>query len=244
MFAILQISQRNTILRKPEIRSERFNLPSDDAFFVVTTDKHLGKIPWKKLEKCLGILRHGIILPEDITVPDGINVTAFTPDILPRLMLINSATDYIIRHKSDFISKNLTVYDEKGIYPNHIEKLLPCFCGIKIVTHRPETYEKLSCTLMENYGFSLMVTSAQTYDSDVIISYRCRVPVYFNGRVFTNERKTLMNSKVLCGNGISLPDEYENMRPANIDRVLFASALYEKCCLKEMATLRYSDFGS
>ena len=51
LFAILQFSVTNTILRASKIHSQRFNLSSCDAFFIVTTDKHFGKIPWKKLEK-------------------------------------------------------------------------------------------------------------------------------------------------------------------------------------------------
>ena len=87
MFAILQISDRNTIIRPPKIRSQRYNLNSDDAFFIVTVDSHRGKTPWKKLERCLGILRQDIILPEDITIPEEINITSFTPHILHRLYL-------------------------------------------------------------------------------------------------------------------------------------------------------------
>ena len=90
LFAILQISDSNTIFKKPQIQSQRITLPSGDAFFTVTTDKHYGKIPWKKLKACLGILRNNILLPEDITIPEDVNITKFIPDILPRLILMNS----------------------------------------------------------------------------------------------------------------------------------------------------------
>ncbi len=241
MFAILQISDSNAIFRRPKIHSRRINTPDGEAFFIVTTEKHLGRVPWKKLENCLGILKKDIILNENISLPENSDITLFTHDIFPRLLLINSATNYILKHKSDFISKSLTVFDEKGIYPNHIEKLLPCFANIKIVTYKTEIYDNLSQKLMENYGLSLIVTSVESYDSDVIISHRCHAPIYYKGTVFTNERKALINGKVFTGWDIKLPTEYENLNTCNIDPVIFASALYEKCGCSDLAALSYNE---
>ena len=244
MFAILQFSDTNTIFRQPKIESKRYNLPSGDAFFIVTAEKHLGRIPWKKLEKCLGILRKDILLPEGITIPPDINITAFTPDILPHLLLINSATDYIRNHKESFKGKSLTIFDEKAIYQSYIEKLLPYFHSIKIITDYPESYESVSQNLLLNYGFSLLISKEEVFDSDVVISYQWKVPLYFKGTVFTNKKQHLMNGEVLSGSEIDLPDIYENIRPENIGRVLFASALYEKCKEKSSGTLCYKDFDS
>ena len=53
-----------------------------------------------------------------------------------------------------------------------------------------------------------------------------------------------MNAEVFSGIETELPDEYENIRPSNISKVLFASALYEKCSEKDLGQLRYTDFGS
>ena len=244
MFAILQISDRNTIIRPPKIGSQRFNLNSDDAFFIVTVDSHRGKIPWKKLEKCLGILRQDIILPEDITIPEEINITSFTPHILPQIILMNSATDYILQNKVHFTSKTLAIFDESGIYVTYIEKLISCFSSIKIITSKPDKYDHISQKLLEDYGFSLIISSEERYNCDTIISHQCNVPLFFSGTVFTSQKKYLMNATVFSGSDIELPDEYENMRPSNIGRVPFASALYEKCKVKEITTLRYTDFSS
>lgn len=241
MFAILQISDSNAIFRRPKIYSQRITVPGGDAFFIVTAEKHFGRVPWKKLENCLGILKKDIILNGNIALPESSGITLFTPDIFPRLLLINSATDYILKHKSDFTSKSLTILDEEGLYSNHIEKLLHCFANIKIITHQAEIYDNLSQKLMENYGFSLIVTSAESYDSDVIISHRCRVPIYFSGTVFSNEKKTIINGKVFTGRDVTLPTEYEKLNTCNIDPVMFASALYEKSACCNLSVLRYRE---
>ena len=243
MFAILQISENNKILRQPKIQSQRFDLPSGDAFFTVTAEKHFGKTPWKKLENCLGILRKGILLPDGATLPTGINITCFTPDILPRLMLMNSSADYISEHKSHFKGKTLTVFDERAICQSYIEKLLPCFSSIRIITDSPEKYKTLSQKLLDTYGFSLIVSADETADSDVVISHSLKVPIYFEGTVFTNEKRYLMNAQIFSGCEIDLPEAYESLRPEGIGKVLFASALYEACKENSLAEIRYKDFG-
>lgn len=244
MFAILQISENNKILRKPKIQSQRFDLPSGDAFFTVTAEKHFGKAPWKKLENCLGILKHNILLPDDIIVPEGINITKFTPDILPGLILMNSTADYITKHRLHFQNKSLTIFDEKAIYQSYIEKLLPCFCSIRIITDLPEKYSSLSRRLLENYGFSLIISTEESFNSDVVISHSCKAPIYFEGTIFTNEGNCMMNGRVLYGSEINLPEAYEILRPEGIGRVLFASALYESCKENSLAEIRYKNFGS
>ena len=244
MFAILQISDTNTILKKPQIQSKRINLPSGDAFFIVTTDKHLGRIPWKKLEACLGILRNNILLPDGITIPEGVNITKFSPDILPRIMLMNSSVHYITNHRLHFQGKNLIIFDEKTLYESYIEKLLSCFSNIKIITDSPEKYKAMSQKLLENYGFSLVISKEEIFDSEVIISHQCKVPLYFEGTVFTNENRYLMNSTVFSASEIDLPDLYENLKPKNIEDILFASTLYESCNEKDLGKLRYKCFGS
>ena len=242
MFAILQISDKNTIFTKPKIQSRRVNLPSGDAFFIVTIDKQLGKIPWKKLEKCLGILKKDVLLSDNTALPEGSDITLFTPDILPRLLLMNTATDYIIKHKHLFRMKNLTVFDKKGLYTDYIERLLPCLNNIRIITDKTDIYDTLCEKLMTDYGFSLVVSDKESFNCDVVISHECNVPAYFSGTVFSGGKKYIMNAEVFSGGEIELPEEYESIRPHNIGRVLFASALYEKCDCNDLARLKYKSF--
>ena len=243
MFAVIDASDSNAIFRKPKIKSQRINTPDGEAFFIVTAEKHLGRIPWKKLGSCLGILKKDIILKDGLPMPEGSDITAFSPDIFPRLLLINSAVSYIMKHSDSYKSKSLTIYDEKALYKSSIEKLLFCFSSIKIVTPEFAAYEKLSHKLMESYGLSLLVTDTQSYDSDVIISHRQTAPLYFGGTVFTNEGKPLMSGRVLTGKSIILPEEYENLNTCNIDPLLFASALYEKCGCLGLGTLKYNEMA-
>lgn len=245
MFAVLEFTEPEkkilNIFYKNKFTSQRITLPSGEAFFRVNVFCRKNRIPWKKLERCLGILKQDVLLPDDIKIPDGIDITAFKPDILPRLLLMNSATDHIQRNNSSPYG-SLTVFDEKAIYQNCIERLIDCFSTVRVVTPEITEYETVCRKLLQNYGFSLVVTSEINCDSDVVISHSCSVPLYFGGKIYTCEKKYLMNAEVFTGRDIIMPPEYELLLPQNINKLLFASALYEKCNVTEMGSLLYSNF--
>lgn len=244
MFAVLQFSDKNTVFRKPEIKSQRITLPSGGVFFIVSTHLYRGKILWKHLERCLGVLGKCLILPEGITIPEGVNLREFSSDIFPRLLLMNSAVDYISKHKGKFCGESLTIYDGQGIYTGYIEKLSAFFRSIKIVTSFSREYEKISQKLMDSYGFSLLVTEKRFCQNGTVISYEGDVPLYFKGTLFTSEKKQLLSGASFYGTEISLPQQYSELCPDNIDKLIFASALYEKSGAEELSLMKYTDFGS
>lgn len=241
MFAVLQTAESKSVFSRSKIHSRRITLPSGEAFFIVYVSCRKNNIPWKKLERCLGVLRKDILLPDDIKIADKVNVTAFEPGILPGIILMNTAADYMLKNKP-FMCGSLTVIDEKGTYQSYIEKLIKCFSSIKVITPKASEYEDVARRLLEDYGFSLLVSDEDSFESDVIISENCNVPSYYSGKVMSIKKKYIMNAEVFTGSGIELPEEYEKLCPDNIDRLLFASALYEKCGVKEMSSLRYSKF--
>ncbi len=243
MFAVLQTADSKTLFGKSKIESRRISLPSGEAFFIVNISCRKGKVPWKKLEKCLGILRKDVVLPDGIKIPDNVNITAFKPDIFPRLLLINSAVDCIMK-KGLSHKESLCIFDERGIYTDYIEKLINFFSSVKVITPFAQKYEDISRKLLRDYGFSLIISSQGKCGSGTVISHSCDVPLYFKGRIYTGERKYLMNAEVFSGGDIELPEEYERLRPENIGRVQFAAALYEKCGLEKLGELRYRNFDS
>ena len=243
MFAVIKLREPRRRFGRGTITSERITLPSGEAFFIVTVEKAFGRVPWKKLEGCLGILKRDVILPKEVAVPSNVGITEFVPDIFPGLLLMNSALYYIESHKNEFTSRSLTVFEDRGAYIDYIENLARCFATIKVVTQNSEEYEKLSLRLMEKYGFSLVITDKECFDSDVIIARSCDVPLYFAGTVFADKKKFMMNSAVFSGSDVVLPEPYEKLKPEGVGRVAFASALYEKCAQTQLQDLKYADFG-
>lgn len=239
MFAVLVLSKTNAILRKAKFHAERITLPNDKAFFIVTAEKLRGKIPYTKLSESLGILKKDVILNSNIALPDNCGITLFIPDIFPRILLINSAVAFLRNRHYE----SLILFDEEAIYTDYIQLLVKSFERIRVITPTPKAYDPAARKLMEDFGFSLEVSSENSFQGDVIISHKCCVPLYYSGTVFTNKKQYLMNAKVFSGSSVTLPCPYDKFKPQNTDTVLFASALYEKCNVTELKDLQYSDFG-
>lgn len=239
MFAILQITKSNSFFPKLRIHNQRIILPNDEAFFNISVETSRSIKSLKKLENCLGILKKDVIINGNTALPDNCGISLFLPDILPGLLLINSAADKLKKRRF----RSLILYDEKGIYPDYIDKLIDSFGRIRVITPSPKKYNSAVRRLMENYGFSLEISTTADFEGDVIISDSCCVPLYYSGTVFTNEKKYLMNAEIFSGSEINLPEFYENIRPNNVSSLLFASALYEKCGVTELGKLKYTDFG-
>lgn len=245
MFAVLEFSEperkNRNIFHRAKIESQRITLPTGEVFFIVRAEKHRGKIPWKKIERCLGFLRDGVVLPEGITVPEGVGIKAFTPERLPLLMLFNSAVKHIKKERKTY--GRLCVVDEKGLFIPFAEKLILNFGEIKIITPCKDEYEGLSLLLLQKYGASLLITDKGKADGDVVISPRGEeVDITFSGVFYTLKNRRLLSGRVLCPKGQILPPLCDEMCPLGVDSLTFASALYEKCGVKELEKAEYETF--
>ena len=70
------------------------------------------------------------------------------------------------------------------------------------------------------------------------------VPLSYKGTVFSKNKKHLLNGKSLTPGGFDLPDEYEKLRSEKINKLYFASALYELCDIKELQSLKFNELCS
>ena len=145
MFAIINVSQTNAVFRKPEISSQRVALQNAETFFLVTTEKSYGRVPWKKLENCMGILKKDVILTGDTVLPEYSGISEFIPDVFPYIVLINTAIDRLKngRHKS------LIIFDEKAICMDYIQSFVNSFERIRVITSYAEKYTSVARILLE-----------------------------------------------------------------------------------------------
>ncbi len=246
MFAVLQFMEPEKKIRSfftsAKIASERITLPSGGVYFIVTAEKRRGKIPWKKLERCLGVLREGVILPNGVSIPDGVNISVFTPEKLPEIMLFNTAVRNI---KSEGkIRGRLTVIDGKGLFIPYAQRIIRYFSEIKIITSFVEEYESVSALLFQKFGVSLLVTDEGKADGDVVISSdNNAVDITFSGALYTLEKRRLLSGRVLTASEPRFPLFIEKHCPEGVDRLVFASALYEKCGVAQAAEAEFDVVG-
>lgn len=256
MFAVLALIPADKTLkakilerfRKPQVNTAEVSL-EERFFFKIEAKEHRGKIPWKEIEDAAWELRDRFILPFDVKVSrNECEIKEFSPKILPKLMLFNSACKEIEKAACKPKENSITVIDDDGIYVNLMEKTVPLASTIRVVTKQPQNYKALSESMMRNYGLSLIIS--ESFDdgalgSRFVIAYNPEnIPLLFEGTVFSGKKKRFMKGSALIGGGITLPEKYEKLWQRNTNKLQFASALYELCGVKELQKLCFDEMCS
>ncbi len=246
MFAILDFYEEKrrigSFLSRDKIDSERVVLLNEEVFFKVRIKKRRGKIPWKKLSQCLGILREDVLLSEAITIPDSVGITKFKPEKYHLITFFSSVVENI--KSQGKIYGSLCVYDEKGLFMPYVTELVNLFSQIKIITPFMQEYERLGDEIFSRYGMTLLITDKGKLDGDVVIAPDSTlVDITFSGTVYTLQRRFLLSGVVLCPKNLLLPSYCREMCPEGIDPFIFAAALYEKCSLDMPLQAQYTQFS-
>lgn len=251
MFATVELKEGETGLRaffrdlfsEPEIEFIRISLPEGDCFYRVLVTEHRGELPLSQLCEKLKKLKGSVIFNLDFPFYEITRCLEFHPRELPGLLLFNSLCDYISSLNLSPVKASLCIFDQKGIYPRHLERLIRLFGKIEVYTERTDLYGKAAVYLMEKYGISLPVKdffTSRTPESTVIFSPD-RLPFcdFFDGIIFTLSEKVPPCSCLIKGEGIDLPAELDLLRPGGIDKMTFACALFEKAGVTSLSRLCY-----
>lgn len=253
MFFILKIEEEKKNLskkiaeyfQKPKITTEKIETANLLAFYAVTAQKHRGKIPWEEIEKAAGRFCKRAVLQSKVVIPENVGIKKFEPKVFDKILLFNSAVSVLEKLSLDPLKMSVTVFDENGYLTAKIEKLVMLCSQIRVVTSCIQSYEDVARMLFEKYGISLIISQSagnSILTSTAVISDKSAdVPLIYHGLLFTNQRRKMLNATVLCGKEFSLPKEIENLVPNGVDRLTFASALYELCAAKQLEDAVYSD---
>ncbi|MCM1364558.1 MAG: hypothetical protein NC122_09980 [Faecalibacterium sp.] len=229
----------------PEVTSEKISVQGAFPFYKITARIYRGIIPWNTVEAVSGKLKSRAILPFGVKADEKCGISAFAPKVLPKRVLFNSAVKTLEKMALDPTQIFVSVVDENAYLVDIIEKLVPIACRIQVITNCVSDYERLADRLLEEYGLSLIVSGrvdSRILASTVIISASATVvPLVYRGLLFTNERRKLMNATVLTGDNITLPGKFASVVPDDIDRLTFASALYELCSADELGSLHFEN---
>lgn len=230
--------------RKAEVELKEIPLPFGKSFYLCEAKHHRGKIPWKEIEE--NTQNKNFILPFELK---GIaTLKEFEPKVLPKLMLFNSALDYIEKLNLPPSEMRFTLVDDDGIFREKLENVLKLASIITVVTKKEEKYNDLSVRLFETYGISLMIRpdyNEAKYENSFLFDYKGdRIPLSYKGTAFSKEKKHLLNGKTLTPGGFDLPSEYEKLWRKNTDKMQFASALFELSNVSDLQNLRFNELCS
>ena len=251
MFTALELSEENKkgfrslsrFFRKPKVEIEKIEPKNGKAFYICKAETRKGKIPWGEIEAVSTI--KAFLLPDCVTEKPPIEV--WKPKKLPQLMLFNSAVEYIREKALPPTKTQITVVDKEGHYVNLLKNMINLASQITVVTS-DERYRNLSDDLLNDYGVSLIIREelgGEKGENGFLFDYSGEsVPLSYKGTVFSREKKYLLNGKSLTPGGFDLPDEYEKLRIPKINKLHFASALFELCNVKELQSLKFNELCS
>lgn len=230
--------------RKAEVELKEIPLPFGKSFYLCEAKHHRGKIPWSEIEE--NTQNKNFILPFELK--EIAPLKEFEPKLLPKLMLFNSALDYMEKLDQPPSEMRFTLVDDEGILREKIEAVLKLASIITVVTRKEEKYNALSEKLFKDYGISLMIRSDYNeakYENSFLFDYKGdRIPLSYKGTAFSKEKKHLLNGKTLTPGGFDLPSEYEKLWRKNTDKMQFASALFELSNVSDLQNLRFNELCS
>lgn len=230
--------------KKAEVKINEIPVPFGKSFCISEAEIHRGKIPWKEIEE--SSQSENFILPFELK--ENAPVKEFEPQILPQIMLFNSALDYMEKLNPPPTKTRFTLVDHKGIFTERLTPVLKLASLITVITKEEKKYTVLSDRLFEAYGISLMIRSdyhETKRENSFLFDYEGNgIPLSYKGTAFSKDKKHLLNGKTLNPGGFDLPSEYEKLWQKNTDKLQFTSALYELCQVKELGNLRFNELCS
>ncbi len=251
MFTVVELNEENRkgfhnlsrLFRRPKAEIETVELKNGKSFYLCKAEVRKGKIPWKEIKAASPT--EMFILPYDITEKPPVKV--FAPEKLPQLMLFNSAVEHIKQKALPPSKTQITVIDKEGRYVDFFKEVIKLASHITVVTN-DERYRNLSDELLSAYGVSLIIREEFYEDkgeNPFLFDYDAEsVPLSYKGTVFSKNKRYLLNGKSLTPGGFALSKEYENLMSKKINKLYFASALYELCEVKELQKLKFNELCS
>lgn len=237
MFAAVRLIHckgRAPLNRKRLITSEKINLCGDAFFFVITARVYKNKIPCKEIKKYAGRYASSLIFPES---------KSEAVSELDEIRLFNSSVLFLSKSPEPADNRSVCVYDRNSLFCEHLEKLIPLASSLHVICPEKEKYYSAAEYILREYGAAVSVSAewggVADFCNNVIASDSNILPLGYRGRVFTLKRRTLPFARLISGEGIILPSEYEKVLPEKIDRKVFAEALYLKCGIKELGECAY-----
>ena len=248
MFTVVELTEEKRmsffdfarIFRRSKAEITETDIGNGKSFYVCRAEVRKGKIPFEEIEKASP--SKIFLLPTDVAEKAQIKV--FVPKQLPQIMLFNSAVEYIKEKSLPPTKTQITIIDREGIYVDKFKVIIKLASHITVIT-TDKRYRNLSDELLSAFGLSLIIRK-EFYDdkaeNQFLFDYNAEsIPLSYKGTAFSREKKHLLNGKSLTPGGFDLPEKYEKLRSKNINKLHFASALYELCRVKELSALKFNE---
>ena len=199
------------------------------AIKCVTYEKYRKDVNWGVLDRFIKAQRNHLLCRKDLALPE-IGYKRFESFELSGRMAENAALFALENAGRKDLS--VAVLDKSGESVGLSRYLLDNSDNVTAVTDNTSLYLDEASLLLEEKGAVLRVTRSRAplSNADLIIS-RERItepiPVKRDAVIFTSQKPSVpLSCRVVDDYYFDLPDKYENIRPAFLEPMYFASALY------------------
>ena len=217
------------LLRRNRIRVEHLYCDSV-ALKSVTYERFRGQINWTSVDRFIDGDRVRLLCREGVDLPAERGYRRFASDELNRRLCENAAL-YLVRHiAADHV--NVALIDDTGESAGFCSYLLDETDRLTVVTKKPRLYLRESDRLIEEKGAILTVsrTDSPLKTADLIIApaplmrdLRCAADAV----ILSAAAPTVaQNAPVISEYTIDLPEKLSAIKPAYLDEMYFAGAMY------------------
>ena len=243
MFAVLQpVEDKNAgflkrlrAWRKPPVRLEE-RRAGDIRYAVLYARCKNGQPNWSRVYRTAGREAGRLILPEGCAPPPGCGVCGYDSGGFRRLMLVNAF--FRCLDSADPRLLSVALVDWEGRYGELALQLLRRAAAVRVVTGQEALYEEYTERARRELGAGLIVTGEAGCLESVTavlapegLTGRRRVEggalVRPLNRLFFSGEEGAPFGLTIDGKCVRLPEPYESLLPAGVDRLDFAAALYD-----------------
>lgn len=244
MFAVVKFLEEPTKLldkikfkmSPPKPVLSRINLKNSAPFYYLEIYRSLCGNEGEYIRQILGRCADSVIYCEKTLALNFKSVKKFLPKFLNKILLFNTALNYIKSKNIKFDS--ICIVDKDGIFTDRIFELIELANSIYIVTNFQGKYKKLVEDIYNKYGAYIIVDDkfGNFNNFDVVISPYENFNRFLNYSFIIKESDTF---NVYRCSGVTLPENIKSIMPGGVEPILFASALYELCGCKQLSKLNY-----
>lgn len=253
MFAVLQpVEDKNAgflkrlrAWRKPPVRLEE-KRAGDIRYAVLYARCKNGQPNWSRVYRAAGREAGRLILPEGYAPPPGSGVCGYDSGGFRRLMLVNAF--FRCLDSADPRLLSVALVDWEGRYGELALQLLRRAAAVRVVTGQEALYEEYTERARRELGAGLIVTGEAGCLESVTavlapegLTGRRRVEggalVRPLNRLFFSGEEGAPFGLTIDGKCVRLPEPYESLLPAGVDRLDFAAALYDSARPRSLARL-------
>lgn len=247
MFAVLTVKpeEKGVFIRlrhffsPPQPVFERINVKGAAPFYRLEIYENRCKDGYCEVAEMLGSCARAVIPTQGTDISGAKTLKIFKPTLLPNIMTVNSAEAYLQNQNHGKQQFSLGIRDRTGAFSQYLEKFVKLAGEIRVFTKNEFAYKSVCEKIYDAYGLSVVLSlNERSLDGcDAILSPSNEFDRYFNNCLLVRCGENGYN--ILKGEGVTLPEYVEALRPDGVDRLVFAGALYETCALKPLASLKY-----